>query len=236
MENLQILLIDDDEHHLNNLSQRLYNLSYKNIVEAIGFKQGSVFLKSMQPDLIIIDYYLDNGKTCIDFIKENLINNLTPVIVISAFFDEKTFKEIKRIKPIDFLSKNCSDFELKKSLDLSLIKNISRNDKIANPKIYFVKVGNNIKKIKVKDIEMIRVDGKYIILHIENREYPIRSSLNNFLKKLPETFIKVHQSYIVNLDFLESINPEKNKIKLKNCEAYYSRNYKKTLFNYYLLS
>lgn len=235
-ENFEILVIDDDENHLLILKDKLNSISYTNIILANSFNKGQEVLDISTPDLVIIDYYLDKGKTAVDFVKDLLLHKNVPVIIISTFFNEKVFDDILQIIPMDFLSKSCTDFELNKSIKLLKLKNYETQNVSKLNNFFFVKVGKIIKKVNIEQIEMIEVDGKYLNVHVEGRNYIIRSSLNDFVKRLPNNFIKVHQSFIVNLNFIESINPEDQKVILKTVEANYSRNFKKILFNSYYLS
>ncbi len=99
----------------------------------------------------------------------------------------------------------------------------------------FVKYKREIRKLAVIDIEYMVVDGKYLVLHADQKKYLIRSTLNDFLKKLPENFIKVHQAYIINLRFLESIQLDEGILKIGTVDIPFSRNYKKDLLNAYYM-
>lgn len=231
MKNLEVLLVDDDENHLFLIKEKLNSIQVYNVTSKKSFNEGSEFLDCNSPDIILIDYYLDNRKTAIDFIKENLMNKNIPVIILSTFYDDSILSKIQKVKPSDFLSKSCSEFELKKSIILSLVKSEETEKREVLNEYIFVKIGNIMKKVCLRQIEMIEVDGKYLNLNIDNRVYVIRSTLNDFIKKLPSNFIKIHQSFIVNLDFVEQVNLIDQKIQLKNVEAIYSKNYKKAILN-----
>lgn len=229
----QILVIDDDPTHLDILVKRLKALSFSDILQANSTKEAVDILDVQSPDLVLIDHYLDKGTTSIDFVKTYLLHRNIPVIVMSVFHNEKVFSDILQVMPMDFLSKNCSDFELKKSVELSLLRKEEEQKKSKLQNYFFVKVGNNIRKIDIENIEMVEVEGKYLNIYADEKKHIIRSSLNDFSKRLPSRFLKIHQSYIVNMDFVESINADEQKVKLKHHEAFFSRNYKKALLNNY---
>jgi DNA-binding LytR/AlgR family response regulator len=230
----QILVIDDDLTHLDMMVNRLKSLSFSDVLQANSTKQALDILDVQSPDLVLIDHYLDKGATSIDFIKTYLLHRNIPVIVVSVFHNEKVFNDILQVVPMDFLSKNCSDFELKKSVELSLLKKQELQKKSKLQPYFFVKAGNNIHKIDIEHIEMVEVDGKYLNVYADEKKHIIRSSLNDFLKRLPTQFLKIHQSYIINMNFVESVDVEEQKVKLKHHEAFFSRNYKKALLsNYY---
>lgn len=235
VEALDVLLVEDDDLHMEILKSKLKNLGFQQIKAAGSYKEAADYLEGFIPDLVIIDYYLDKNHTGIDLINEYLLNKNIPIIFISSFYSAEVFKKIIDYSPLDFIPKNISEFDLEKSITLAIIK---RKELVQNSKLkdyIFVKSSKEIKKLAVNDIEYITVDGKYLILFSNSKKYLIRSTLNDFLKKLPENFIKVHQAYIINLKFLESILVEESTVKLGTAMIPFSRNFKKDLFNSYYL-
>jgi DNA-binding LytR/AlgR family response regulator len=63
----------------------------------------------------------------------------------------------------------------------------------------------------------------------------VRSSLNDFAAKLPENFIKIHQSYIINIDFVQSINVDENIVSVKTAQIPFARAFKKMLLSKYYI-
>lgn len=62
--------------------------------------------------------------------------------------------------------------------------------------------------INVADIEWIEASGNYVNLHVKGRAYPLRSTFSGIEEKLdPARFVRVHRSYIVNLDRVREIRP-----------------------------
>lgn len=62
--------------------------------------------------------------------------------------------------------------------------------------------------IRVDDIEWLESSGNYVNLYIDNRIYPLRSTLNSLIAQLePRGFHRIHRSFGVNLEHVSSINP-----------------------------
>jgi DNA-binding LytR/AlgR family response regulator len=60
--------------------------------------------------------------------------------------------------------------------------------------------------VPARDIEFLEAAENYVNLHVRGRVYPLRSTMAAIQERLdPARFIRVHRSYIVNLDFLERI-------------------------------
>ncbi|BBM02837.1 LytTR family DNA-binding domain-containing protein [Microbulbifer sp. GL-2] len=62
--------------------------------------------------------------------------------------------------------------------------------------------------VNVKDIEWVEAAGNYVNLHLGGRVYPLRETMTKLLDRLdPESFVRVHRSYIVRLDSVAEIEP-----------------------------
>jgi len=62
--------------------------------------------------------------------------------------------------------------------------------------------------VRLDDIEWLESSGNYVNLYIDNRIYPLRSTLNLLITQLePRGFKRIHRSYGINLEHVSSINP-----------------------------
>jgi LytTr DNA-binding domain len=62
--------------------------------------------------------------------------------------------------------------------------------------------------VAAQDIEFLEAAENYVNLHVRGRVYPLRSTMTAIQDRLdPTRFVRVHRSYIVNLDCLEQIEP-----------------------------
>lgn len=62
--------------------------------------------------------------------------------------------------------------------------------------------------VAARDIEWLEAAENYVNLHVRGRVYPLRSTMAAIQERLdPQRFVRVHRSYIVNLDCLEQIEP-----------------------------
>ena len=62
--------------------------------------------------------------------------------------------------------------------------------------------------VAAQDIEYLEAAENYVNLHVRGRVYPLRSTMTAIQERLdPARFVRVHRRYIVNLDFLDQIEP-----------------------------
>lgn len=97
-------------------------------------------------------------------------------------------------------------------------------------KHFFTKVGNKLRRIHLKDVSFIEVEGKYSAIHVGDRKYNVKASLKDLLQKLPlEDFVRVSRNYVINIDRVTHIDTFQFVIKIDNDEIPISRTYKDEL-------
>lgn len=71
-----------------------------------------------------------------------------------------------------------------------------------------IKTGSKKKFLKIDEIELLEAAGNYVTIHVNGSRYFLRATLAKLEEKLPgEKFVRVHRSYIVNLDQIKEIIP-----------------------------
>jgi hypothetical protein len=62
--------------------------------------------------------------------------------------------------------------------------------------------------VAANDVEWLQAAGNYVNLHVRGRDYPLRTTMAAIESQLdPARFVRVHRSYIVNLDCIGEIEP-----------------------------
>lgn len=62
--------------------------------------------------------------------------------------------------------------------------------------------------VAAADIEWLQASGNYVNLRVRGHDYPLRSTISGIEARLdPARFVRIHRSYIVNLDRVVSIEP-----------------------------
>ncbi|MHC1480832.1 LytTR family DNA-binding domain-containing protein [Frateuria aurantia] len=60
--------------------------------------------------------------------------------------------------------------------------------------------------LRASDIEVLAASGNYVNLRVHGRDYPLRSTLQAISTRIdPQRFVRVHRSFIINLDHLAEI-------------------------------
>lgn len=231
-----ILIVEDDGIHMHIIGEKVNELGYHNLVKCSTFKEAEEYLQAHTVDFIITDFYLNDNKTAIDICVLNGNTSEAPILVVSTYYEEKVFKQLENFVNIGFLPKTCTSFDISVSVNQLFSK---QKDVISKQKLLsfvFVKSGKLIVKLNLNDIEVMHVDGKYLELHTANDRFIIRSTLSLMVDRLPNNFLRISQSSVVNLNHVKSINPDNKVVVLASTEASFSRNFRKKLLNSYYLA
>jgi DNA-binding LytR/AlgR family response regulator len=62
-----------------------------------------------------------------------------------------------------------------------------------------------IEKITTQDIFYCQASGDYVEIYLQSRELLYSGSLKSIAEQLPTTFVRVHRSYVVNIDKVVSM-------------------------------
>jgi two-component system response regulator LytT len=197
---MRILIIEDEppiaEYIEDNVRKILGNeLSSINVVYTLD--DAILFLKNSRIDLCMLDLNL-KGKSGYDLLKY-AASLPFHTIIISAYTD----KAITAFEygVIDFIPK---PFDLNR-LRLAFDRYFGR---IQNPEktkyLVFRKMNMNI-LLSVKDIIYIKSEGYLTKAYsVNNNINLLEKTLKHLEVILPANFIRIHRSYLVNIDFIKS--------------------------------
>jgi hypothetical protein len=79
---------------------------------------------------------------------------------------------------------------------------------VEQPERFLVrKVGKEF-LLAAREIEWLQASGNYVNLRVRGRDYPLRTTMAGIEARLDaQHFVRVHRSYVINLDFLAEIEP-----------------------------
>lgn len=142
-------------------------------------------------DLLFLDLNL-NGEDGFDLLK--LATALSfQTIIITASREKASIAFDFGV--LDFISKPITEKRFKIAIDRFLEGNGVYREKL---KYLTVKTKGVISLISIKDITFIKASGNYSEIYTINKDYALHDkNLEKLIKILPDSFIKVHRSYII---------------------------------------
>ena len=239
MKKLKILVVEDNAQHAAELQAQLLHNGYDVCGIANELKQACEMFEKMQPDLSIIDIFLNGKKDGIVYAQTMYSRHGAkhPFIFLTSALDRTTFENAKQTGPFSYLLKPFNELELQYTIELA-IQNFAREEEsnfataeeassyFVND-VFFVKKGNILAKIMVHDISYIEVDGKYCRLVYGNDKFVVQKSMKQLHSQLPAgQFIRIHRNYIANLNCIQKINLNEQEIVLQDGKCLtFSRRY-----------
>ena len=217
------IAIDDEPLALELLSKFIQQTpfltlkgTFSNAIDGLGFlnqeEVNLVFMDIQMPDLSGMELarVLDGKKNSSD----------TRVIFCTAY--HQFALEGYKVDALDYLLKPYSyeDFLGAATKAFQYVERISSSGKaiaatVAAPDYIFLKVEYQLVKVVLKDITHVEAYKDYVKVHLESKTHPLLSltSMKNMEELLPvDRFMRVHRSFIVSLDHIESVS--KNVIRI----------------------
>ena len=226
---MKVIIVDDEplalevlETYLTHFPELKLSAKCTNAVEAFeSLSEGDI-------DLMFLDIQMPQI-TGIDFLKS--LKNPPKVIFTTAFSNYAL--EGFELNAVDYLLKPFSLERFTKAVQK--FKEIyAKNDKAlgeAEAADYiFVKADKKLIKLRFEDIFYVEGLKDYVMLHTPGGRIVTLQTMKSLEEKLPSAnFIRVHRSYIVNLNLIELL--EANSVTVNKKKIPIGKNYKDELFN-----
>ncbi len=213
MNRIRTIIVDDEplaRQLIRNFLSRYKNFEIAG--EADNGFEGIKIINELKPDLIFIDVQMPkiSGLEMID-----LLDDPMPYIIFSTAFDQYAVDAFEK-NAIDYLLKPYNGDRFEKAIGKFLaefmekpaphtdenIKNLINQGGKKTDKI-LVRHGSKIVVIPVEEIVYLMAEDDYVSFHTLTKKYLKQSTLTFFEETLPsEKFVRIHRSYIVNIDFL----------------------------------
>ncbi|RWX03473.1 LytR/AlgR family response regulator transcription factor [Flavobacterium cerinum] len=99
-----------------------------------------------------------------------------------------------------------------------------------DPNYTFIKTDKKLIKLSFDDILLIKGLGNYVEIFVrDNKKYIYYKSLKDLIDKLPNEFMRVHNSYIINLKRVDYI--EDNHLIIADHKISIAKSYRECLIN-----
>ncbi|MCM4155507.1 LytTR family DNA-binding domain-containing protein [Gramella sp. AN32] len=223
MRKIKCLVIDDEELARTLLKSYIDKLDFLELMGSFENPLDAMsLLKSEQIDLLLLDIQMPEIKGT-DFAR--LISPKTKIIFTTAYSEYAL--EGFEINALDYLLKPITFQRF-----LSAIEKYPLKDE--NPANHLIiKSGYDLHKVLVENIIFIKSDSEYVQYHLENgQKLMANQSLSKLEKSLPDSFLRVHRSYIINRQKVSGLKDRMlllSDIEVPVSDSYYEK-VKKELF------
>ena len=211
------IIIDDEPLARNVIKEYAKKISTLNIIgecdDAICAHQ---ILQTKKADLIFLDINMPK-LSGIEFLK-NLKN--PPLVIFTTAYSEYAMEGYE-LNIIDYLKKPFSFERFCKAYfraeEMYLLKQSATNNEVIEKQSDFIFIKSDKKSIKVNISNIMYIEGlgDYIKIFLNDKKLVTNLSMKKIENLLPTTqFYRIHKSYIIAIDKVESI--EGNMVKINN--------------------
>lgn len=211
------LIVDDQKEavdlikdHILKTPSLTFQNSFTDPIEALGYldqhKVDVIFLDIEMPEMTGLDF--------IESLKEKWGTELPKIVLETGFSDYAL--DSYEYGVADYIMKPVSYKRFIKAVD-RIINDLNRLKPTQNGvDFFFADVDGKKIKINFKDIIYLEGARNYLIIATQNKRMITYRSMGSVEELLPKNkFIRVHKSYIVAIDQIESLNGGKIVVNVK---------------------
>jgi two-component system LytT family response regulator len=235
---MRIGIVDDEENArriIVKYLERYCEEKYSIVFESTSYQETIDAIIKFKPDVLYLDINLLDGSG-IDIAQYLKEINISTKIIFTTAYNEYAIIALK-LKAFDYILKPIDSDEFKDSLSNIILELKDGNKQTTIPFKISVSTLSGISLIDLNSIEYVKADASYCTIQITN-DKPLTISkplkhIENQIEKNP-VFIKIHKSYLVNRNFVKSLDRATNEIVLiDGARLPISRNNLKMVFNFF---
>ncbi len=222
---ISCFIVEDDPQALAYASSIIEkNTSIDIIGNSDSIQEASEKIKLLKPNFIILDVFLTDGNA-FEFL--SLFDTIDFKIIFTTSFAKYAINAFK-FSALDYLLKPYAEEDLKFALDKvlaniqqqdyqlqlsTLLQNFSNKEQ---PKKLVLKNADEINIVKITDILYAQSDNNYTTFTLKKgKEILVSKPLKSFDNKLsPFGFLRIHQSFLINLTYITSFNKRNEEVVL----------------------
>ena len=205
---MKVIIVDDEpkaikliETYLTHFADFDLMATFRNGLKAL------TFLNSNAVDVVFLDINMPHLS---GLSLSKMISPKTSIIFTTAYAEHAV--ESYDVNAVDYLLKPISLERFSKAIAkiLENRKDFPTQKTIIErkPATIFVKSGYDTHQVRVDEIDYLKKDGNYLYYFVANKKIMARESIKEALAKLPDYFMQIQKSYIVNFSKIDSLNSE----------------------------
>ena len=213
---MKVLIVDDEPLAREELHYLLeQNEQVDEITEADGVMEAKKAISQHHPDLVFLDIQLGDGSG-MTFAKQLKKQADCPYIVFATAYDQYA---------LDAFEANAVDYVLKPFEQDRINETIARvaklnsavhpaetvaNQQQKNPRMSITSEERTI-VLQKRNILYIQAENGSVHLYTTERQFSSKQTLRSIINQLdPHRFIRVHRSFVVNLNQVKELQPSFN--------------------------
>jgi len=219
---MKALIVDDERLARTELKRLLTPFKDIKVVgEAVNAEDALEKIQELKPDLLFLDIQMP-GKTGFEMLEEL---DSVPTVIFTTAYDEYALKAFE-YNALDYLLKPIEPKRLEETVNKLVEKKRKKTARDLDKEILletdqvFVKDGERCWFVKLENVRLFESEGNYVRIYFAENKPLILRTLNYLDERLDnKTFFRANRKHIVNLKWIDSIEPWLNGgllVKLKD--------------------
>lgn len=215
------MAIDDEPKALGVIKSHVTRMENLHLVTTFCDPHKALsYLKQHQIDLLFLDINMP-GMSGMEMLKEL---RLPPKVIFTTAYSEFALESYS-YNAIDYLLKPFEFERFRMAVEKAEDHILNRQKPHS---FFFIKDGFKNIKLNYEEVLFIKGSGNYLDIHTAGKIFSPRMTFPDIASKLPSSqFIRVHQSYIINLNAVDKI--ENNQIYIQEHKIPVSSSYRESL-------
>jgi two-component system, LytTR family, response regulator len=224
MDKYTCIIIEDEPLALEKTKDFVNKVPFLNLSATFdNALNGLTYLNNNKVDVLFLDINMDE-LSGIELLESSKINSQ---VIITTAYQEYALKGYE-LQITDYLLKPFTFNRFLQAVNKAQ-ENMAHRIPDAQPDFIFVKTENRLEKIMLNEIVYIEGMRDYLRIHTVNKKIMTLQNFSEIEKLIPSNIVcRVHKSYMVALNKIESI--ERSRIKIADQLIPISETYKEIFF------
>jgi DNA-binding LytR/AlgR family response regulator len=218
MKPVKILIVEDKRLVAESLASTLIKVGYSITGKAVSGEQVMEMVEKEIPDIILMDIQLAGELDGIQTVEQLNKVYTIPIIYLTDSHDKTTIDRAKHTRPAAYLIKPYQRKDLLVAIEIAFYNASQGTTAVPDKKEkitatifplndrFFIKEKDILTRIDISDILWIKADRAYYEIKTMQKTYAQVGNLSLFNKKFNHPMlVRVHRSYIVNVDKVTAI-------------------------------
>jgi two-component system, LytTR family, response regulator len=213
---MKVIIIDDEQPARELLRNYISRCpEHECVAEAENGFAGLKYINEYKPDLVLLDIQMPKltGFEMLELLNE------PPFIIFTTAYDEFAIKAFE-LHAVDYLLKPFSFERFSKAIDKAVEQCKTKSPKASSQTLIqeyqknsgkpierlIIKKGTQIIVIPTEHINYIEAEDDYVMVYAQEGRFLKEKTMKTLEEQLnPEMFVRLHRSFIVNIQQIKSI-------------------------------
>lgn len=235
MANIRIIAVEDDPIYAETIRMIVEQTGYELAGQFANGDEALLAIKAIKPDLLLLDIHIQGSLNGIQLAEK--VGAEIPAIFITSLREKEIFEKAKSARPIAFILKPFDSLMLQNTIELTISQFVNETNEAWIEKdlivkdSFFIKEKNSLVKVPMNTIHYVEAEDKYCTLYTCDKKFVLRISLQEILTKLPNNFIRIHRSIVVDATKILRLNLDSHELQIESTTLPIGTTYKDSLLS-----